>query len=169
MKKFIGILLILFTLVSLTTCSIKGVNFDRNCTAYLKRAADANTVETAKVELQKTINFLESNNLTKGYTSVFYETPDEDISFWYNNLKSSQLELSKVNNSTSALEKTNLLMKLRETLLDNSGEHGDSLTIPDGLWRYPNNLLYGIWFWVSLSTIIIGWLLLIAYYSEKYN
>lgn len=166
MKKFIGIILILFTLVSTTTCSVKGINFNRNCTAYLKRAADANTVETAKVELQQTINYLESNNLTKGYTSVFYETPDEDISFWYNNLKSSQLELSKVNDSTSALEKTNLLMKLRETLLDSGGKK-DHITIPDGLWRYPNNLLYGIWFWISLVSFGVGLLLIFLYYEEN--
>ena len=166
MKKFIGILLILFTLVSTTTCSVKAINFDRNCTAYLKRAADANTVETAKTELTQTINYLDDNNLTKGYTSIFYKTPDEDISFWYNNLKSSQLELSKVNDSTSALEKTNLLMKLRETLLD-SGEKSDHITIPDGLWRFPNNLLYGVWFWTSLLSFGVGLLLIVLYYEEN--
>jgi hypothetical protein len=166
MKKFIGILLILFTLISTTTCSVKAINFDRNCTAYLKRAADANTVETAKTELTQTINYLNDNNLTKGYTSILYETPSEDIGFWYNNLKSSQLELSKVNNSTSALEKTNLLMKLRETLLD-SGEKNDNITIPDGLWRYPNNLLYSIWFWTSLFLFGVGLFLLVIYYEEN--
>ena len=166
MKKVVGIILILFTLVSTTTCSVKSINFDRNCTAYLKRAADANTVETAKLELQKTINYLECNNLTKGYTSIFYETPDEDVSFWYNNLKSSQLELSKVNNSTSALEKTNLLMKLKETLL-NSSRKNDNVTIPDGLWKYPNNLSYGIWFWISLFLFGAGLLLIVSYYEEN--
>ncbi len=165
MKKFIGIILILFTLSMFTTCTVKAVRFDQNCTGYLKRAADANTVETAKSELTKTINYLETNNITKGYTSVFYETPDEDISFWYNNLKASQLELSKVNDSTSALEKTNLLMKLRETLLD-SGEKGDHLTIPDGLWRYPNNLLFGILFWVSLLSLAGGALLIALHYDD---
>lgn len=159
-------MLILFTLISTTTCSVNAVKFDQNCTGYLKRAADANTVEIAKSELTKTIDYLETNNITKGYTSVFYETPDEDISFWYNNLKASQLELSKVNDSTSALEKTNLLMKLRETLLD-SGEKGDHLTIPDGLWRYPNNLLFGILFWISLLSLFIGLLLIILYYEEN--
>lgn len=166
MKKVIGILLILFTLVSTTTCSFKAINFDRNCTAYLKRASDANSVETAKKELSNTINYLEKNNLTTGYTSVFYETPDEDISFWYNNLKSSELELSKVNDSTSALEKTNLLMKLRETLLD-AGKKSDKITVPDGLWRYPNNLAYGIWGWLSSFSLIIGVFLILIYYDEK--
>lgn len=162
MKLFIGILLILFTLTSVTTCSVKSIRFNQECIGYLKRASDANTVDIAKQELSKTTSYLEKNNLTTGYTSVFYNTPDEDISFWYNNLKSSELELSKVNDSTSALEKTNLLMKLRETLLDNS-----KITIPNGLWRYPNNLGYGIIFWISLLSLIIGIGLIITYYDEK--
>lgn len=166
MKLFIGILLILFTLTSITTCSVKAIHFDQECKGYLKRASDANTVDIAKQELSKTINYLEKNNLTTGYTSVFFNTPDEDISFWYNNLKSSELELSKVNDSTSSLEKTNLLMKLRETLLDN-GEKKDTITIPDGLWRYPNNLAYGIIFWISLFSLIIGIILIMIYYDEN--
>lgn len=166
MKLFIGILLMLFTLTSITTCTIKAVNFNQDCKGYLKRASDANTVEIAKQELSATINYLEKNNLMKGYTSVFYNTPDEDISFWYNNLKSSELELSKVNDSTSALEKTNLLMKLRETLLD-SGEKSDYITVPNGLWRYPNNLLYGIIFWISLVSFIFGFGLILMYIDEK--
>ena len=166
MKLFIGILLMLFTLTSITTCTVKAVNFNQDCKGYLKRASDANTVEIAKQELSTTINYLEKNNLMKGHTSVFYNTPDEDISFWYNNLKSSELELSKVNDSTSALEKTNLLMKLRETLLD-SGEKSDYITVPYGLWRYPNNLLYGIIFWISLVSFIFGLILILMYIDEK--
>ena len=43
----------------------------------------------------------------------------------------------------SQFEKTNVLMKLRETLTDN-GESGTKLTYPTGLMFYPNNLLWGI-------------------------
>ena len=49
--------------------------------------------------------YLEEKNLTSGYTSALWKTPDEDIEFWYNNLKSAQLELSKVDSTTSTLEK----------------------------------------------------------------
>ena len=131
----------------------KSIQFKQNCSGYLKRASDANTVESAKQELEKSIKYLEAHNLTNGYTSVFFQTPDEDIEFWYNNLKSSYKELSKVTNKTSSLEKTNMLMKLRETILDN-GKEGDSLTIPDGISVYPNNLLWGILTTVSLIALI---------------
>ena len=149
MKRTISVLLAIFALSVITVRITKTASLKQNCTGYLKRAADANTVESAKEQLQKSIQYLEANNLTKGYTSVLYQTPDEDIEFWYNNLKAAEEELLKVDSTTSSVEKTNLLMKLRETLLDNS-EDGDTLTVPNGLSRYPSNTL-----WAILTTISI--------------
>lgn len=142
MKGFIAALLFVIASVMVGTVVVKKISLEQNCTGYLKRAADANSVETAKAELNKAISYLEANQLTTGYTSVLWRTPDEDIEFFYKNLKASEVELSKVNETSSSLEKTNILMKLRETLLDN-GESGDSLTYPDGLSRYPNNGFWG--------------------------
>lgn len=136
MKKTISLLLLIFS-ISVFGWRIKQkIVFKQNVTGYLKRAADANTIPLANQELTKVIDYLEANNLTSGYTSVLYQTPDEDISFWYNNLKASQKELQTLN-STSALEKTNVLIKLRETLLD-TGER-TKVTVPSGLSIYPNN------------------------------
>ena len=90
----------------------------------MERASNANTIETAIEELNSSIGYLEENKLTTGYTSVFYRTPDEDISFFYKNLVDSRDELMKVDSTTTQLERTNLLMKLRETLTHNDGEYG---------------------------------------------
>lgn len=150
MKVFIATVLAILALAIFATRITKNVSMNQNCTGYLKRAADANTVETAKEQLQKSIQYLESNNLTKGYTSVLWQTPDEDIEFWYKNLKASESELMKVDSTTSSMEKTNLLMKLRETLLDN----GDKLTVPNGLSRYPNNGMWGILTCLAMLIII---------------
>lgn len=154
MKLFIAFLLTILCLSIVGVRIEKSVSLDQNCTGYLKRAADANTVETAKEQLQKSIKYLEENNLTSGYTSVLWKTPDEDIEFWYKNLKASESELLKVDSSTSSLEKTNLLMKLRETLLDN-GEKGDNLTVPDGLSRYPSNAIWGVLSILSIVLVIV--------------
>jgi len=140
--------LFVFSLVIYNSISLK-----QECTGYLKRAADANTVESATEQLQKSIHYLESNGLTNGYTSVLWQTPDEDIEFWYKNLKASESELLKVDSTTSSLEKTNLLMKLRETLIDN-GEKGDKLTVPNGLSRYPNNGTWAIFLCLSFLIFI---------------
>jgi len=150
MRPIIAIILALFAIGVFAATFSKGVELDRNCTGFLKRASDANTVETAREELQKAIQYLEKNNLTYGYTSVIWKTPDEDIGFWYKNLKESESELMKVDSTTSSIEKTNLLMKLRETLLD-GGEKGDVLTVPNGLHKYPNN---GMWAYLQMMAII---------------
>ena len=154
MKVFIATALAVLALSIFAIRITKSVSMKQNCTGYLKRAADANTVEIAKEQLQKSIQYLEANNITKGYTSVLWKTPDEDIEFWYKNLKASESELMKVDSTTASIEKTNLLMKLRETLLDN-GEKGDNLTVPNGLSRYPNNVMLGVLTWLA-TLIIIG-------------
>jgi len=141
---------------------IRGKLFEQNCSGYLMRAADANTVETAKGELQKAIVYLEEHELTRGNTSFFFNSPKNDIGFWYKNLKESERELSKIDSTTSSLEKTNVLMKLRETLIENT-EKGDDVTMPERLAQYPNHAL-----WSFLNTISALFLfILIAVYSIK--
>lgn len=124
-----------------------GINFERECGGYLSRAANANTVELAQANIKTALNYLESNNLTSGYTSILYRTPDEDIGYWYSNLIAAKEELQKITADTSQLEKTNILMKLRETLLDN-GEQSSYLVCPSGISVYPYNTLFGFYGWI---------------------
>lgn len=145
MKGKIGLLLLIIATIICGIRISKGVQFKQNVSGYLKRAADANTIELAKEELTKAINYLEANNITSGYTSILWETPDEDIDFWYRNLKASQTELENLK-SDSALEKTNVLIKLRETLTD--GEKS-RVTVPEGLAVYPNNKLWGFLMFIA--------------------
>ena len=99
------------------------------------------------------IDYIEKNDLTSGYTSAVWKTEDENIGFWYDNLKACQHELQEGLNGTS-LEKTNLLLKIRESLVDN--HNGDvSLTMPSGISRYPNNLLWGIYNLFSMLIFVV--------------
>ncbi|MDH7447732.1 hypothetical protein [Aquimarina sp. 2201CG14-23] len=163
MKSIISILLIAVSLVIFGVRISKKIQFKQNVSGYLKRAADANTIELANDELTKVIDYLESNNITSGYTSVLWKTPDEDIDFWYKNLKASQNELQNLK-SESALEKTNVLIKLRETLLD-TGEN-TRVTVPKGLAVYPNNMLWSILMWIAFLSISSGFIML-AVASDK--
>lgn len=133
--------------------SIRGcaeIRFDADCAGHLALAADANTVERAGSELDIAIKYLESRNLTKGYTSVLYNTPDEDIGFWFSNIVDAREELNKITPETSQMERTNVLMKLRETLL--SGKEG-AVTVPSGISVYPANKAF--WWWGLLSTLTL--------------
>src|SRR5512146_3192624 len=126
---FVGIVL-LCAWGAVRTYSV--IVFDQQCEGFLKRASDANTVEMARAELEQAIAYAERHDLTSGYTSVLYRTPDEDVGFWYRNLVASRAELARVSESTTQLERTNVLMKLRETLLD-SGAKGVAVTVPAGI------------------------------------
>jgi len=164
MKNLIYLLLILFSFTVFGFRIMKGIEFRQNVKGILKRAADANTIEIANEELTKVIDFLETNNITEGHTSILYKTPDEDIGFWYKNLKASQQELENLN-STSALERTNVLMKLRETLLD-TGEDTE-VTIPDGLAVYPNNLFWACLMWAAVLAALFSIFMPIHEYEQS--
>lgn len=162
MKILIGLLMMLPLVVWGCDRTIQDIHFEQNVGGYLKRAADANTVEIAAKQLRQAIEYVEAHKLTEGYTSVLYPTPDEDIAFWYNNLVASAKELDSITPETTQLERTNVLMKLRETLLDN-GESGSSVTVPHGISIYPNNVGYAFWGFIGwvlgfagLITAIIG-------------
>jgi hypothetical protein len=153
MKKGIGLLLLLSALAIFSVRIYHGVVFKQNVSGYLKRAADANTIDLALQELTRAIDYLEANELTSGYTSVLYRTPDEDIEFWYRNLKASQHELQTLN-SESALERTNVLIKLRETLVD-EGEK-TKVTVPGGLSVYPYNKLWAALMLYALIALVVA-------------
>lgn len=142
MKVFISIIVFVLALISPVLTTIKSIQFDQKCGGYLKQAADANSVELAERQLNLAIDYIEQHELTSGYTSVLWNTEDENIEYWYNNLKQCQKELAATKDN-STLENTNVLMKLRESLTD-VDQNGTTLTIPYGISRYPNNLLYGI-------------------------
>ena len=141
--------LCMFSVIALVvlgvTVGIWSILLNKDGTGYLKRAADSNTVELAQQEMNRALTYIESNNLTTGYTSIIYNTPSEDIEFWYINLTSAKVVLDEIiaNKNATPLEKSNVLMKLRETLLDHSGSR-ESLTIPRGLARYPHNGLISV-------------------------
>jgi hypothetical protein len=159
MKYAISVVLILISFAIFGVRIAKKIEFKQNVTGYLKRAADANTIPLAEEELTKVIVYLENNNLTTGYTSILWKTPDEDIDFWYRNLKASQHELQNLQ-SESALERTNVLMKLRETLMD-SGER-TSVTVPEGIAVYPNNKLWALLMLLALVSGFTGFVILVT-------
>ena len=145
--------------------TVLNVQFKQNCTGYLQQAADANTVELAMDRLDKAIETVEKNNWTEGYTSVLWKTEDENIGFWYTNLKVSRGELENALDATQ-MEQTNVLMKLRETLLD-VGEKGTKITYPEGLYVYPYNLEFGILAW-AINILMFGvWIVWFAKFLDN--
>jgi len=168
-KKVLGTLFILIALIGWGPFRIiQWVQFDRQCEGYLKRAADANTVELAKKQLQVALAYIEKNHLTRGYTSIIYQTPDEDIGFWHANIQASLDELNTISPQASQLEKSNMLLKLRETLIDHSSS-GVEVTVPPGISVFPNNIGVAAWSLISLVLAALGVWLFYLGTQEKYR
>jgi len=149
---------------------VKAVSFTQQCSGYLERAGNANTIELAERELAVAIGHLDRSGIKNGYTSVLWRTPDEDVGFWYDNLSASLGELREINEDASMLERSNVLMKLRETLTD-GGKSGTQLTLPPGISIYPSNAAFFWWGWVSFGVagIFLGvaWLSKMAGFSLR--
>ncbi len=131
-----------------TRLYLEKVEFNVECGDVLKRAADANTIQLAKKELKAALDYMEREELTSGYTSIMYNSPSEDVGFWYTNVKTSYEELLSLPNDVAPLERSNMLMKLRETLLDNT-DSGTTVTVPKGISVFPHNTLFACWGWGS--------------------
>ena len=162
---FQGTLLLLSVIAFLVVTGvhlIAGIQFKRNYAGHLKRASDANSLKLAEKELLVAVAYLDSYNYNtpngrsmgrlEDHTSIVYTTPAEQISFHYDNVKASldevQLVIAK-GEAATPLEKSNILMKLRETLLDD-GDTGHHVTYPQGLDVYPNNTPLAFIFVLSL-------------------
>lgn len=159
MKTVLIAVTTILSLVLLTLIGIRvgySIGFKQNCSGHLKRAADANSVELAKQELKTALDYMEANDLKSGYTSIFYRTPDEDVGFWYINIKASYDQLVALRPDTTQAEKDMVLLKLRQTLLDHN-EQGESVTVPNGISMYPRNtLFFSLFMLVILLTIVSG-------------
>lgn len=119
---------------------------------YIKNAANAHTIKTAKVELKKAITDIERKKLTSGYTSVIHPTPDDNVEFWYRNLKSSFKQIEPLNDdSISTFQKSTVLMDLRVALTDDI--HGNRVSHPKGISFHPYNREVTIW--GAISTILL--------------
>ena len=128
------------------------IQFNRHCEGYIKRAADASTIELSKEQLDIAIKYLESNGLTEGYTSIFFNRPGDDIGFWYKNLKTAQNDLESIDSNATSLEKTNKLIKLREILMDHGNYGSEQVTSPSGISIYPaNRLIVGLDIFFNLA------------------
>lgn len=161
--KTIGGMIVALSLATVIGLGVYGkvekIQFQRSCEGYLKRAADANTIDLARTELATALQYLESAELTSGSTHAFYSTPECDLDFWYRNLKAAHQELESFPSDADSLSVSNQLIKLRETIVD-QGEKGPKVTRPTNIYVYPNQLAYRAALGISLLGLAFGSILM---------
>lgn len=133
----------------------QSIHFKRGCSGHLKRAADANTIKLAEQELRQAVDFIESNGLSSGDTSVVYSLPENELDFWYENLKAALQELQSTPTGADRLTVSNQLIKLRETLMDRH-EKGSRVTVPPNAFVFPNQVIYRSLGFAAVAGMLIG-------------
>lgn len=166
MKKIIGILLVIpFLIWGGARSWNKEIVFNRECGGYMQNAANANSIDLAREEMEKVVKYIENHRLQPGFTSVVYNTPEEDVGFWMSNMRSSLEGLRQISPEATSLEKSNVLIKLRETLMDKAKE-GGSISVPEGISIYPYNFAFMIWGVIAGILAFIGAFNILAFWDE---
>ena len=117
----------------------------RDVLDYLKLAADAPTLPLAERYLSTAVGNMETRRWTSGNTALIFKVPRRDVAFWYGNTKGALTEVESliaVDSTLTPVDRSNSLVKLRETLMD-----GAELTYPEWVELAPYNALF---FWVIL-------------------
>ena len=157
-RPWIAVIFGIMSIVSFLLCeavmSIKEYQFDKKCKQYIKLVADASSIELATEYLEKAIVYCENNDLTEGYTAVFFKQPKNDIGIWYRNLKVAFEELKNLPVDSTPLEQSNLLMRIRESLIDEG--NNARVTVPSGIHLYPNNVVFFLWESLSMLIFIVS-------------
>ena len=83
----------IITIMCIASAIISTIYFRVKCEIPLRKAALAETLPEAKVNLDKAIQFVEQNWLTTGYSSLFFKDDEYNITKWYATLKSAQSEI----------------------------------------------------------------------------
>ena len=156
MKLLLGFVIV----CSLIFCSIpivKKIQFDVGCQSYLKSASDDPSIELAKIDLDIALKYLEDKGLTNGYSYYIIKDRQSDIGFWYNRLKIARLDLDNFNDESSGLETSNVLMKLRETILDNN-----EVLCPDGISMYPYHRWFMFLFMIGAISLLFSFIVILT-------
>jgi preprotein translocase subunit SecF len=166
-RLVVGIIFIIFVCVWIVTLWYNDYRFNVDIGGRMERAANANTVELAIGEMETVVYNIEKNGLTRGYTSISFPGPSEDVEFWYKNMNDSLKELKSIDSNATQLEKSDILMKLRETLKNSGSEGREEITVPEGISRYPYNTLYMVWGIFSVLMLIFGVYLIFDWIREN--
>lgn len=120
--------------------------YEERCGDYIDLASEAGTVELCEEYLTKVISYLEANNLTSGNTGIIRKNyPSNDLGLFYKNLNACKETLLQTK-SLSALEKSNVLMSVKESLAD--------ISTPAHISLYPNTAFHTIGVTIAIINMI---------------
>lgn len=126
-----------------------GIKFDAAVTTHMKLASNAITPDQAVRELDSTLAEVRALGLTRGSTSIFSESEDEDLGLWYGHLQETRLKMSQIRETSSDESVAIVMMNIRDS--------STYTRTPDGISIYGKNKLCCWWALLSLLVpVLIG-------------
>lgn len=151
-KKIVCTILIILSIISIVICYSFNINnsadFAENCTAHIEKAATASSVEIAKEELALAIEYVEKNIYKEGNDA--YE--DENVEYWYNNMKAAYEKLENVPADASEEAKSTVLLQINESLLKHT-VLGKEVELPNNIKDYLSIVNYNVLCVISLIVL----------------
>ena len=138
----------LLCIVFFISAFFKDYRFERECAGYLNLAANANDPKLVIKYMDIAIEYIERNNLDKGNTTVIFNYPDRSLDYWYANLKEIQADVKALPDDVSQLERSNVLMKVRESLTDSDSQGGSRIILPPYIAYYPSQFFWSTMSWI---------------------
>lgn len=127
------------------------IEFDIAIGNHIERAATSPDPAIASDELGAAIVGVQAQGLTSGNTGIFFRKPVNDLGFWYQRLVDSRTILQALPKHDSALEISNTMMRVHESITEGGAKGGTEIVCPDGISIYPNNALF---FWGFLLALL---------------
>jgi hypothetical protein len=151
-------------------CGLSVYQFNRGCADYLKLAGDSSTVEATNGFLGQALTYMETTGKTSGNSSLIFKKPLSDVGIWYKQTKDAKGVLEGIiakGDEATGTEKSNALLKVRETVLD-MGSNGTSVTYPPHIALYPGGsyaLAVILWWVLGLATVG-GFIIVVVAYRD---
>lgn len=155
-KFFLSLVLLAFAAITPIVYEVERAIFNQKCGSYLEQAANASDPELAIRSLNVAIAYAEEHGIVDGYTSILWKTEDENVGFWFDNLKAHQKNLSNAIKGSEA-EKNTAMINLKASLLRYT-EDGTKLVVPEGIHVFPHNRLFAVLNFLSfLIACYVAW------------
>ena len=128
-----------------------GIHYDTMIGDYISQAATSPSPPIAVARLDTAIGEIEREGLTSGNTAIFFTYPTNDLGFWYQRLVDSRTILQALPTTDSALEISNTMMRVHESIAGQSKD-GDYVLAPAGIEIFPHNIAF---FWWCITSLIL--------------
>ncbi len=118
----------------------KAVEHNARCTTYIVRATRAMTPEEALPDLDRAIGYMRDHGQDHGSTSIFAESPDDDLGVWYTHLVRARVALAAMPATANTADRLLTMESFRHAIAE-----------PDGISINGMNRLF---FWWPMSSLI---------------